>query len=71
MDIEGGVILTAEQMQQWVAMYPEEYEEYIEAGLLDPETGELLGIPEWMEDGDPANGPFDFILNPSQKHTGF
>ena len=70
--IEGGVTLTPEQMAAWASgEHAEEYEDYIEMGLLDPETGILIDIPEWMVDGDPNNGPFDFLLNPSQAHWGW
>lgn len=72
MEVEGGgLILTAEQMQQWFATYPDEYNEYVDAGLLDPDSGELLDIPEWMNNGNPDDGPFDFNLNPSHGTSGF
>ena len=71
MDIGGGYILTPEQMADWQAAYPDEYEEYVEAGLLNPETGELLDIPEWMNDGNPNNGPFDFEYNQSHNTIGW
>jgi len=71
MDVGGGYILTAEQIASWQSTYPEEYADYIDAGLFDPETGELFDIPEWMNDGDPNNGPFDFNLNPSHGNIGW
>ena len=71
MDIEGGLILTAEQAAAWETAYPEEYLEYIDNGLFNPDTGELLDIPEWMNDGDPNNGPFDFSLRPSHATIGW
>lgn len=71
MDVEGGLILTEDQMLKWFNTYPDEFNDYVNSGLLDPETGELSDIPEWMWDGDPDNGPFDFELNPSQAHWGF
>lgn len=71
MDIEGGYILTEEQDAAWQQAYPEEYEEYIDFGLYDPETRELLDIPEWMANGDPNDGPFDFNLNPSHGTHGW
>ena len=71
MDIEGGLILTAEQISSWLSAYPTEYADYVDSGLFNPDTGELLDIPEWMNDGDPNNGPFDFKLNPSNDTTGW
>lgn len=69
--IEGGATLTPSQIAQWQENYPEEYEDYIEAGLFDPETGYLQEFPDWMIDGIDGNGPFDFSLNPSQAHWGW
>ncbi|MBR3241568.1 MAG: hypothetical protein IKF90_02555 [Parasporobacterium sp.] len=71
MDIGGGYILTADQAAAWQQAYPDEYAEYVEAGLFDPDTNELLDIPPWMDDGDPTNGPFDFSLNPSHGNSGW
>ena len=71
MDVGGGFILTADQATDWKNTYPEEYAEYVEAELFDPDSGELLDIPEWMNDGDPNNGPFDFKLNPSHGTSGW
>ena len=71
MDVGGGLILTDEQVSAWIAAYPDQYNEYVEAGLFDEDTKELLDIPEWMNDGDPNNGPFDFGLNPSHGTSGW
>lgn len=71
MNVEGGLILTPDQASSWQSTYPEEYAEYVDAGLFDPESGELLDIPGWMTDGDPNNGPFDFSLNPSHGTSGW
>ena len=73
-DIEGGVILTPAAMAAWQQAYPDEYAEYVEAELLiegTDGTGLLKDIPEWMDDGDLTNGPFDFSLNPSQWTIGW
>ena len=72
MGIEGGgYILTEDQETAWKnSEHSEEYYEYVEAGLYDPETNVLLDIPSWMADADPNNGPFDFILNPSWGSAG-
>ena len=71
MDIEGGLILTADQVNSWKTTYPDEYAEYVDAGLFDEDTRALYDIPVWMDDGDPNNGPFDFKLNPSNDTTGW
>ena len=71
MDVGGGYILTDQQVAQWQSAYPAEYADYVDAGLFDPDTNELLDIPEWMADGDPNNGPFDFNLNPSHGTSGW
>ncbi len=71
MEVGGGYILTDSQVQAWIAAYPEEYAEYVDAGLFDPDTKELFDIPSWMDDGDPNNGPFDFSLNPSHGTIGW
>lgn len=71
MDVGGGLILTSDQASAWKIAYPDEYAEYVEAGLFDPDSGELLDIPVWMNDGDPNNGPFDFSLNPSHGTGGW
>ena len=72
MDVEGGgFILTEDQVTSWMNSYPEEYADYVDAGLFDPDTRELFDIPEWMNDGDPNNGPFDFALNPSHGTIGW
>ena len=71
MEVGGGYILTRDQMISWQSAYPDEYAEYVDAGLLDEESGELLDIPSWMDDGDPNNGPFDFNLNPSHGTSGW
>ena len=68
-DVEG-VTLTQKQMDQWLATYPEEYEEYKDAGLFDPSTGVLLELPEWMTNSNAYDGPFDFGLHPSEAHWG-
>ncbi len=70
MDVGGGYILTPDQVTTWQDAYPGEYAEYVEAGLFDPATRVLLDIPEWMNDGDPNNGPFDFALNQSHNTHG-
>lgn len=67
----GGYILTPDQAAAWEAAYPDEYKEYVEAGLYDPTTGELFDIPEWMNDGNAGNGPFDFALAPSHNTIGW
>ena len=66
----GGFILTEDQEASWRTTYPDEYAEYVNKGLYDPDTNELLDIPDWMKDGDPNNGPFDFVLNPSHLTVG-
>ena len=73
MDVGGGYILTDEQEQLWMndPDHKDEYLEYIDSGLYDPDTNELFDIPEWMNDGDPNNGPFDFQLNPSHGTIGW
>ena len=71
MEVEGGYTLTEEQEAAWALAYPDEYQEYIDAGLYDPDTNELLDIPEWMTNGDPSDGPFDFNLNPSHGTHGW
>ena len=68
---EGGYTLTDEMVAEWIRLYPEEYDEYVEGGLYDPDTHELLDIPEWMNNGDLSDGPFDFELNPSQWTIGW
>ena len=71
MDVGGGYTLTADQVTDWQSAYPQEYADYVENGLFDPTTNELFDIPEWMNDGDPNNGPFDFKLKPSHSTIGF
>ena len=71
MGVEGGYILTADQDSAWQSAYPDEYADYVDAGLYDPDTRELFDIPYWMDDGDPSNGPFDFGLNPSHGNSGW
>lgn len=71
MDVGGGYTLTADQVSAWQSAYPQEYADYVEYGLFDPDTYEAIEIPEWMNDGDPNNGPFDFNLNPSHSTIGF
>ncbi len=71
MDVEGGLILTETQETAWRNAYPEEYAEYVDAGFYNPETNELTDIPEWMNDGDPTTGPFDFELNQSHGTAGW
>lgn len=71
MDVGGGYILTSEQAEAWQSAFPDEYAEYVDAGLFDPDTLELLEMPEWMTDGNPNNGPFDFDLNPSHGTHGW
>ena len=70
MDITGYVILTAEQAAAWQAAYPEEYADYIAEGLFDEDERFLYDLPEWMNDYDDSNGPFDFGLHPSQATWG-
>ena len=61
MEIGGGYTLTAEQAAAWFNSFPDEYNYYVEEGLFNPDTGELLDEPPlWMIDGNPNNGPFDF-----------
>ncbi len=71
MEVGGGYILTDDQVSSWKATYLDEYNEYVDAGLFDPETNELYDIPEWMTNGDPNDGPFDFALNPSHGTSGW
>jgi len=72
MEIEGGYVLNEEQIAQWMAFDLAEYTYYVEEGLFDPESGELIDDPpSWMIDGDPATGPFDFSLNPSHGTDGW
>ena len=66
MDV-GGYFLTPEQAAAWQAEKPDEYQEYLDSGLFDPITGELYAVPDWMVDGDPLNGPFDFSYNASHE----
>ena len=63
--------LTEEQIAEWQNAYPDEYKQYVEDGLFDPETGELYEVPDWMIDGNPHNGPFDFALAPSHNTIGW
>ncbi len=71
MDVSGGYTLTDDQEAAWMDAYPAEYAEYIDAGLYDEDSNLLLDIPEWMNDGDATNGPFDFSLNPSHGTAGW
>lgn len=71
MDIGGGVKLTAEQVNAWKTYDLDEYNDYVENGLFDEDTLELSDIPEWMNDGDPLTGPFDFGLNQSHGTIGW
>ena len=71
MELEGGYTLTQQQADAWQKAYPDEYADYIEGGFFDPESLVLSDIPEWMNDGDPTNGPFDFSLNPSHGNSGW
>lgn len=72
MDVEGGFTLTAEQAAAWSEAYPNEYAHYVDEGLFDESTLQLLDEPPfWMVDGDPLNGPFDFNLNPSHEEIHY
>lgn len=72
MDVGGGYILTDDQVAAWIARDEgAEYNEYVAAGLYDPDTHQLFEAPDWMVDGDPTNGPFDFMLTVSQETIGW
>ena len=70
--VEYAYTLTAEQLQQWLATYPDEYNEWLEAGLLviEDNAGYLYEAPEWMTDADPTTGPFDLVIRNSQGTIG-
>ena len=65
------VILTEKQDRDWKRDFPDEYQEFIDAELYDPETRELQEPAEWMYDAVEGNGPFDFYLHPSQATWGW
>ena len=72
MDVGGGFTLTPEQAAAWAEVYPDEYSYYVDEGLFDPLTGELLDEPPfWMVDGNPTNGPFDFNLELSHEEIHY
>ena len=73
MPIEGGYILTPDMVAAWRSTEKgeAEYQDFVASGLFDPETGELYDTAEWMNDGNPNNGPFDFQLNPSHWTWGW
>ena len=72
MGIEGGLVLSPEEYAKWKAEKPQEFAEYEEWSYQDEDGNWVLEEwPDWMDDGDPTNGPFDFALNPSQRHIGW
>lgn len=70
MIIEGYLILTLDQVQQWKEYDLDEYEFFVDQGLFDEENRFLWDFPEWMFNADDSDGPFDFGLHPSQATWG-
>lgn len=63
--------LTDDQEKAWIEAYPDEYAQYVNEGLYDPETNQLFEVPDWMNNGDYSDGPFDFALAPSHNTIGW
>ena len=72
MGIEGGMIVSYEDLMKWKAENPEEYAEY-EEFISQDENGNwvMTDWPDWANNGDPTDGPFDFALNPSHGTIGW
>lgn len=70
MNVSGGT-LTEAQENAWKSAYPDEYNHYVAEGLYDPDSNEIYEIPDWMDNGDPSDGPFDFSVNKSHGTSGW
>ena len=73
---EGVVELNSQAISAWQnsSEYGDQFDEYVEAGLLvinADGSGTLYDIPSWMDDGISSTGPFDINLNPSQWTIGW